>query len=181
MYRPSFSRSFPLLYGGREKAFLKRAFFSAPNDFSISGKRFFVLRQMIFRFQPVGFPFSSWRKTERWVSHPSVVLYVGTQCFIVQPERWNHFSENSWGRECRGWGYVLLTLAGQKCRFIFRPHGICQEEAIRKKRSLPRGGGRLWNQKASMMALMIVISGHQSFSPISIFILLFLIFIWHPE
>ena len=98
MHRPSFSRSFPLPYGGREKAFLKRAFFSAPNDFSISGKRFFVLCQMIFSFQPVGFPFSSWRKAERWVSHPSVVLYVGTQCFIVQPERWSHFSENSWGR-----------------------------------------------------------------------------------
>ena len=59
MYRSSFSQSFPLPYGGREKAFLKRVFFSAPNDFSISGKRFFVLRQMIFSFQPVGFPFSS--------------------------------------------------------------------------------------------------------------------------
>jgi hypothetical protein len=53
------AEAFPLPYGGREKAFLKRAFFSAPNDFSISGKRFFVLRQMIFRFQPVGLPFSS--------------------------------------------------------------------------------------------------------------------------
>ena len=42
------AEAFPLPYGGREKAFLKRAFFSAPNDFSISGKRFFVLRQMIF-------------------------------------------------------------------------------------------------------------------------------------
>ena len=43
MYRPSFSRSFPLPYGGREKAFLKRAFFSAPNDFPLSAGWFPVL------------------------------------------------------------------------------------------------------------------------------------------
>ena len=73
MYRPSFSRSFPLLYGGREKAFLKRAFFSAPNDFSISGKRFFVLRQMIFRFQPNDLSFS-WD----WIAYMQKICKTAT-------------------------------------------------------------------------------------------------------
>lgn len=30
-------------------------------------------------------------------------------------------------------GYLLLTLVGQKCRFMFRSDGICLEEAIREK------------------------------------------------
>ena len=42
------AEAFPFLMEDGKRPSLKRAFFSAPNDFSISGKRFFVLRQMIF-------------------------------------------------------------------------------------------------------------------------------------
>jgi hypothetical protein len=52
MYRPSFSRSFPLPYGGREKAFLKKGIF-------FCAKRFFNLRQAIFRSAPNDFQLSA--------------------------------------------------------------------------------------------------------------------------
>ena len=102
MYRPSFSRSFPLLYGGREKAFLKRAFFSAPNDFSISAERFFNLRQTIFkskandfpsRFPPhatLRFPQKPSSKKQDKSSTSTLFHHTdGTVCIVVEPVHTN--------------------------------------------------------------------------------------------